>query len=81
MYCYVIFFFTFFERNQTTVVIFSVYGNFLNTLLNMIWIYHINIIHSITETARKLEITEVFRNTWIDGQTFVGWLHTQDCLR
>ena len=38
-------------------------------------------INSITEYSGKVEITESFRNTRINTQSIIRWLHAQNCLR
>ena len=76
-----IFFLAFFKWNQASFMFFSVYNDFLNTLLNIIRIFNVDIINSISESSGKFEITEAFWNTWIDAEPIIGWLYTQDCLR
>ena len=80
MYGNVIFFFAVFKWNQASVIIFSVNGDFLYTFLNVIWIDYIDVVHCIAETAGQLEVAEIFRDTRIDGQSFVGRLYAQNSL-
>lgn len=80
MYGNVIFFFAVFKWNQASIIIFSVNGDFLYSFLNVIWIDYIDVVHCITETAGQLEVTEIFRDTRIDGQSFVGRLYAQNSL-
>ena len=78
---YVIFFLTFFKRNQAAFIFFAVYNHFLNTLLNVIRVLDFDVVNSIAECSGKCEITKSFRDTWVDTQSVVGWLNTQDSLR
>ena len=76
-----IFLLAFFKWNQAAFIFFAVYNHFLNTLLNVIRVLDFNVVNSIAECSGKSEITKSFRDTWIDTQSVVGWLYTQDSLR
>lgn len=38
------------------------------------------IVHRIAELTCNPEITKIFRNTWVNSQTPVGWLYTPNFL-
>ena len=71
----------FFCWNAAAFVFFAVYDDLLYTFLYIVRVLYIHMVSSSAVLSCKREVTEAFRNTWIDAESLVGWLHTQNSLR
>ena len=80
MYRNMVFFLSFFNRNEISFHSFSIHIQIQYTFFHMIRIFHLDVVHGTAEFSGEGEITAIRRHAGVDAKPVIGGLYTQNGL-